>query len=44
MSKNLSKYIASFYYLDKSLIVLPVATGSISIYHLQLLLERLYEL
>ena len=31
MRKNLSKYIASFEYLDKSLIVLSVATGSISI-------------
>ena len=31
MSKNLSKYITSFEYLDKSLIVLSVATGSISI-------------
>ena len=31
MSKNLSKYIASSDYLDKSLIVLSVATGSISI-------------
>ena len=31
MSKNLSKYIASFEYFDKSLIVLSVATGSISI-------------
>ena len=31
MSKNLSQYIASFEYLDKSLIVLSVATGSISI-------------
>ena len=31
MSKNLSKYIASFEYLDKSLIFLSVATGSISI-------------
>ena len=31
MSKNLSKYIASFEYLDKSLVVLSVATGSISI-------------
>ena len=30
-SKNLSKNIASFEYLDKSLIVLSVATGSISI-------------
>ena len=31
MSKNLSKYIASFDYLDKSLIVLSVANSSISI-------------
>ena len=31
MSGNLSKYIASFDYLDRSLIVLSVATGSISI-------------
>ena len=31
MSKSFSKYIASFEYLDKSLIVLSVATGSISI-------------
>ena len=31
MSKNLSEYTASFEYLDKSLIVLSVATGSISI-------------
>ena len=31
MSKNLSKYIAFFDHLDKSLIVLSVATGSISI-------------
>ena len=31
MSKNHSKYIASFEYFDKSLIVLSVATGSISI-------------
>ena len=31
MSKNLSKYIASFKYLQKSLIALLVATGSISI-------------
>ena len=30
MSKNFSKYIASFEYLDKLLIVLSVATGSIS--------------
>ena len=31
MSKNLSKYIGSFEYLNKSLIVLSVVTGSISI-------------
>ena len=31
MSKRLSKYIASFDYFDKLLIVLSVATGSISI-------------
>ena len=31
MRKRLSKYIASFGYFDKSLIVLSVATGSISI-------------
>ena len=31
MSKNPSKYIASFEYFKKSLIVLSVATGSISI-------------
>ena len=30
MSKRLSKYIASFDYFDKSLIVLSVETGSIS--------------
>ena len=31
MSKNLSKYIVSFEYFDKSLIALSVATGRISI-------------
>ena len=31
MSKRISKYIAFFYYFDKSLIVLSVTTGSISI-------------
>ena len=31
MSKKLSKYMASFDYFDKSLIVLSVTTGSISI-------------
>ena len=44
MRKNLSKYIVSLEYFDKSLIVLSVATGSISMFHLQLLLERLLEL
>ena len=41
MSKNLSKYIASFEYCNKSLTVLSVATGSISLHHLQELLEHL---
>ena len=31
MSKRLSKYIASFYYIDKSLIVFSATSGSISI-------------
>ena len=31
MSKILSKYIASFDYFDKTLVVLSVTTGSISI-------------
>ena len=31
MSKQISKYIASFDYFDKSLIVISVTTGSISI-------------
>ena len=31
ISKRLSKYIAFFYYFDKSLIALSVTTGSISI-------------
>ena len=31
MSKTLSKYISFFYYFDKSLIVLSVASGSVSI-------------
>ena len=34
MSKRLSKYIASFDYFDKSLIVLSVKTGSIILHHL----------
>ena len=41
MSKKLSKYIASFDYFDKSLIVLYLATESISIASLQLLYEHL---
>ena len=42
VSKRLSKYIAFFDYLDKSLIALAVTTGSISIvHHLQLSLEYL---
>ena len=31
MNKRLSKYIASFDYFDKSLIVLSITTGSISV-------------
>ena len=31
MSKRLSEYIASFNYFDKSLIILSITTGSISI-------------
>ena len=31
MSKKLSKYISSFYYFDKSLIVLSVTSGGVSI-------------
>ena len=34
MSKRLRKYIASFDYFDKSLIVLSVNTGSIILHHL----------
>ena len=41
MSKKLSKYIASFDYFDKSLIVLYLATESISIASFHLLLEHL---
>ena len=39
MSKRLIKYIASFDYFDKSLIVLSVATGSISIASFAILIE-----
>ena len=41
MSKNLSKYIASFDYLDNSFIVLSVATEAFLLHHLQELLEHL---
>ena len=41
MSKNLSKYFASFEYFDKSLIVLSVATGSISIASFSTVMEHL---
>ena len=44
MSKRLSKYIASFDYFDKSLIVLSVTTGSISIASFSTVLEHLQEL
>ena len=41
MSKRLRKYIASFDYFDKSLIVLSVTSGGILLHHLQQLLEYL---
>ena len=41
MSERLTKYIASFDYFDKSLIVLSEATSSFLLRHLQLLLENL---
>ena len=41
MTKRLSRYIACFVYFDKSLIVLSVTTGSISIAYLQLSFEHL---
>ena len=41
MSKRLSKYIASFDYFDKSLIVLSVTNDSISIASFKQLLEYL---
>ena len=44
MSKRLSKYIASFDYFDKSLIVLSATSGSIPIALFAKLLENLYEL
>ena len=42
MSKKLSKYIAAFDYIDKTLIVLS-ASGEISIIFLQVLLEFLQD-
>ena len=39
MSKRLSKYIASFDYFDKSLIILSVATGSISMASIATVIE-----
>ena len=43
MSKKLSKYIYLFYYFDKSLIVLSVTSGAVSIASLQQLLGYLWE-
>ena len=47
ISKNISKYLASLDYFDKSLNVLSILSGSISIalflFHLQVLLEHLQE-
>ena len=41
MSKRLSKYIASFDYFDKSLVVLFIQPAAFPLHHLQLLLEHL---
>ena len=41
MSKRLSKYIASFDYFDKSLIVLSAKSGSISIVSFATVIETL---
>ena len=43
ISKNIRKYIASLDYFDKSLNVLFILSGSISIDHSQVLLEYLQE-
>ena len=43
MSKRLSKYIASFDYFDKSLIVLSVGTGSISTASIATVIEAIVE-
>ena len=42
-SKNISKYIASLDYFNKSLHIFSILAGSISIGSLQLLLEQLQE-
>ena len=41
INKRLSKYIASFDYFDKSLIILSVTTGSISIASFATVMEHL---
>ena len=43
ISKNISKYIDSLDYFDKSLNVLSILSGSISLHHSQVLLEYLQE-
>ena len=43
ISKNRSKYIASLDYFDKSLNVLSILSGSISMHHSQVSLEYLQE-
>ena len=43
ISQNISKYIASLDYFDKSLNLSSILSGSISLHHLQLLLEHLQE-
>ena len=43
MSKRLSKYIPSFDYFDKSLIVLSATSVAFLLHHLQQLLEHLQE-
>ena len=42
-SKKLNKYVTIFYYIDKILIILSVATSGISIFYLQVLLEHQLE-
>ena len=43
MSKKLSKYISFFDYFDKSLIVLSVISGGVSVASFATALEHLYE-